>query len=57
MCALVGWDGHSLSHPLGVNFTLFLPSFNITTLLLLLLLLISGYSDIIIIVIFVFEVY
>ena len=23
MCASVGWDGHSLSHPLGVNFTIF----------------------------------
>lgn len=61
MCALVGWDGHSLSHPLGVNFTLFLRFskiflLNITTVLLLLLL-ISGYSDIIIIVIFVFGVY
>ena len=46
MCAFVGWDGHSLSHPLGVNFTIFFYFDFIFLLLmitiLLLLLLILG---------------
>ena len=49
MCALVGWDGHSLSHPLGVSFTIFF-YFDfffflllMTTILLLLLLILGIY--------------